>query len=434
VALLAVASAAFFAARGRLPGRLALVGANVAAVALHIQLGYGTIEFHFGVFVLLGLLLVYRDWRMLAFGAGLFAVHHVLFDRMQAMGLGVYCTPRANFLLIMLHAGYVVAQTGVEIVLAFSLRRAAVEAAELTAIVRRVDQGERLCLDVSAVPVSTPVSALLGQALGKMEAAVAEVSAAAGSIGTATAQIDAGNQDLSQRSARQAAHLQQTAATMEELAGTVRNTAQAASQANSLAGGSTRAAAEGGEAVARVVATMGHIAESTRRIADLTGEVDGIAFQTNLLALNAAVEAARAGEHGRGFAVVAGEVQALARRSAAAAKEIKTLTGGSVEQVEAGLAQAQAAGNLMERIVSEARQVGGLIGEISAAATQQAAGLDEVGEAMSRLDAATQQNAAQAEESAAATAGLNQQAIQLRAVVERFVLGPQALEQAQQAG
>lgn len=424
--LLVSASLAFFLARGRWPARVVLTACNVGAVILHIQLGYGTVEFHFGVFVLLGLLLVYRDWRPLVLGAGLFAVHHVSFDRMQAMGLPVYCTPHANFLMVLLHAVYVVVQTGVEIMLARQLHRAAMEAAELSDIVRQVDQGERLCLDVASRSVTTPISHLLKQAMHKMETAMAEVQRASGSMGEATAEIAAGNQDLSGRTAHQAARLQQATSTVEQLATAVRDTAQAAAKANQLAQATTHTATEGRDTVDRVNRTMERIAAATRRIAELTGEIDGIAFQTNILALNAAVEAARAGEHGRGFHVVAGEVRSLAQRAALAAREIKVLTGDSVERVDEGLALVQSASLGMGHIVEHVHEVGALIEEISTSSTQQTSGLEDVGQAMEKLDADTQRNATQVEESASATGSLNQLAMQLRTVVNRFVLAGQA--------
>ncbi|MFM0500722.1 methyl-accepting chemotaxis protein [Paraburkholderia caffeinilytica] len=423
--LLTVGSVAFFAARGRWAARLALTLCNVAAVILHIQLGFGTVEFHFGIFVLLGLLLVYRDWRILVVAAGLFALHHIAFDRLQALHFAVYCTAQANFPKMLLHAAYVVVQTGVEIVLAVRLREAAIEASELSAIVHHVDRGDQLCLDVTPLAASAPSAVILKEAIARMAAAMADVSGVAASIGTAASEIATGNLDLSRRTEQQAASLQQTAASMEQLTGTVKNTAGTAGQATGLAGAAALAAGDGNEAVARITATMTEISQSARRIADITGLIDSIAFQTNLLALNAAVEAARAGEHGRGFAVVASEVRQLAQRSATAASEIKTLTGDSVEKVSTGMSLVNAAGNTMDSIVSQVRNVSALISEISGASTQQTVGIGQVSDAVTQLDAVTQQNAAQVEQSAAAAESLHQQAIRLSSVVDRFVLGKQ---------
>ena len=226
---------AFFAARGTWLSQGVLVAANAAMVALHIQLGRGTVEFHFGVFVLLGMVLVYRDWRPLVLAAGLFAVHHIVFDRLQAAGWPVYCTPEPDFLKMLMHASYVVAQTGIEIVLALHLRRASHETAELSALVRHLDRGNALCLDVARLPASTDTAALLKAALLKMNVAMADVSRASAAIERASAEIATGNIDLSRRTEAQAGSLQQTASSMEQLTGTVRNTAETAAEADVLA-------------------------------------------------------------------------------------------------------------------------------------------------------------------------------------------------------
>jgi len=231
-----------------------------------------------------------------------------------------------------------------------------------------------------------------------------------------------GNADLSQRTEAQASKLQQTAASMEQLSGTVKANADTAGQAHALAAQASEAAGNGGAAVDRVIGTMGEIAEASRRIGDIIGTIDGIAFQTNILALNAAVEAARAGEQGRGFAVVASEVRTLAQRSAQAAREIKGLIGASVDKVEAGTRQVQEAGQAMHGIVGQVRHVSQLIGEISQATLEQTRGIGQVGDAVSQLDQVTQQNAALVQESAAAAGSLRQQAGRLAEVVGVFRL------------
>ena len=421
-ALLALGLSTIVLGRGTALAWMGLTTSNVAFVALHIQLGRGTIEFHFGVFVLLGLLLVYRDWRPIVLAAGLFAVHHLGFDRLQAMNWGVYCTPEPNFLKVLMHAAYLVVQTAVECVLALRLKRAAVESAELIDIVRHIDRGARLSLDVSGLASTSPTPTLLKQVLAKMSDAMSEVRTAATSIERACTDIAAGNLDLSKRTEIQASNLQQTAASMEELTGSVRSAASSASQATLLAGAASAAAVQGGAAVGAVVATMDSISQSSRRIADINAVIDGIAFQTNILALNAAVEAARAGEHGRGFAVVASEVRLLAQRSANAAKEIKSLIGDSVQKVELGTEQVGAAGSDMDNIVSQTEMVSHLIHEISQSAGQQATGISQVGEAVSQLDTVTQQNAALVEQSAAAAESMKHQAQHLIGVVNRFEL------------
>jgi methyl-accepting chemotaxis protein len=249
---------------------------------------------------------------------------------------------------------------------------------------------------------------------------VGEVRQGAEQVATASAQIAQGNQDLSGRTEQQASALQQTAATMEQLGTTVRHNADNAQQANQLAQGASTVASRGGEVVGEVVASMRSIAESSRRIADIIGTIDGIAFQTNILALNAAVEAARAGEQGRGFAVVAGEVRTLAQRSAEAAREIKSLIATSVERVEQGVAQVDQAGATMSEVVDSIRRVTDIVAEISAASSQQSSGVQQVGQAVGQMDQATQQNAALVEQSAAAAESLRQQAQSMVAAVGVF--------------
>ena len=251
---------------------------------------------------------------------------------------------------------------------------------------------------------------------------VSQVRASSDSIATGSSQIATGNADLSQRTEEQASNLQQTAASMEELTATVKTNADTARLATQLAGTATAAAGQGGVVVGQVVTTMEGITASSKKIADIIGVIDGIAFQTNILALNAAVEAARAGEQGRGFAVVASEVRTLAQRSAAAAKEIKGLISESVEKVEAGSLQVGEAGRAMNDIVSQVKRVNDLIGEISSATHEQTQGIGQVGDAVNQLDQVTQQNAALVEESAAAAESLNQQAARLVEAVSIFTL------------
>jgi methyl-accepting chemotaxis protein len=251
---------------------------------------------------------------------------------------------------------------------------------------------------------------------------VGNVRSSVDSVTTASSQIAAGNQDLSGRTESQASALQQSAASVEELAATVKQSAASAGQAQELATQTSDAVGLGAAKVSGVVSTMEEIAGASRRISEIIGVIDAIAFQTNILALNAAVEAARAGEQGRGFAVVASEVRALAQRSAQAAREIKEMITHSVEKVDAGSKLVRDAGGSMGEIVQQVQRVASLISEISTAARQQSAGLDQVNQAMSQMDQATQQNAALVEESAAAAESLAQQAQQLSAAVGVFRL------------
>ncbi len=255
---------------------------------------------------------------------------------------------------------------------------------------------------------------------------VSEVRGGTDTIGTASGEISAGSLDLSSRTEQQAASLEETAASMEQLTGTVRQNADNARQANQLAITASNVAQDAGGVVSQVITTMGSINESSRKIVDIIGVIDGIAFQTNILALNAAVEAARAGEQGRGFAVVASEVRTLAQRSAAAAKEIKGLIGDSVEKVEAGTKLVDRTGDTMEQVVSAIQRVTDIMAEIASASQEQIHGIEQVNQAIGLMDESTQQNAALVEESAAAAGALQEQAVRLAGTVNVFRLDMQA--------
>ncbi|HEV6967167.1 methyl-accepting chemotaxis protein [Roseateles sp.] len=272
--------------------------------------------------------------------------------------------------------------------------------------------------------VGSDETAQLAQALAQMQQSlrhvVGSVRENANGVATASSEIAMGSNDLSSRTEQQASALQQTAASMEELSATVKLNADNAGAADQLAHDATTVARQGGEVVGEAVQRMRGIEESSRRIADIIGTIDAIAFQTNILALNAAVEAARAGEQGRGFAVVAGEVRMLAQRSAEAAREIKSLIGDSVERVEQGSALVNRAGETMAQVVEAIGRVAGIVREISSASREQSTGVSQVGQAITQMDQATQQNAALVEESAAAAESLKQQADELVKLVSTF--------------
>jgi methyl-accepting chemotaxis protein len=256
--------------------------------------------------------------------------------------------------------------------------------------------------------------------VGKIQDVLARVRASSDSVAGASLEIRQGNANLSARTEQQASALEETAASMEELTSTVRQNADNARQANQMAASASGVAVRGGEVVAQVVDTMASIEASSRKVVDIISVIDGIAFQTNILALNAAVEAARAGEQGRGFAVVASEVRNLAQRSAAAAKEIKTLIGDSVDKVGMGTMLVAEAGQTMQQVVESVRRVTDIVSEISAASAEQSTGIGQVNQAIVQMDDATQQNAALVEEAAAATESLQEQAATLVALVGEF--------------
>ena len=260
----------------------------------------------------------------------------------------------------------------------------------------------------------------------KLVGIVSQVRSGTDTINTASGEIAQGNLDLSSRTEEQASSLEETASSMEQLTSAVRQNADNARQANVLAGAASDVAGKGGAAVGQVVQTMESINASSRKIVDIISVIDGIAFQTNILALNAAVEAARAGEEGRGFAVVASEVRSLAQRSASAAKEIKTLIGDSVDQVEAGAKLVHDAGKTMDEVVASVRQVADIMQEITAASAEQSAGLEQVNQAVLPMDQVTQHNAALGEEAAAAAESLQGQAQTLTELVGVFRLHAQA--------
>ena len=325
---------------------------------------------------------------------------------------------RAELLLLALTLAAIAAAAGFGFAITRSVTRPLSSTAEAAARMAGGDMSERVAVD------GKDEVAQLQQALADMQQAlvrlVSEVRVGSESISTASTQIASGNHDLSTRTEQTAGNLQQAASSLEELTGTVGQTADSARTANQLAASASTAAQRGGEVVSQVVSTMNEIQAASRRIADIIGTIDGIAFQTNILALNAAVEAARAGEQGRGFAVVAGEVRSLAQRSAEAAREIKALIGASVEKVENGTRLVGEAGGSMEEIVAGVRRVTDVIGEISAATSEQSSGLRQVNEAVAQLDQMTQQNAALVEESAAAAQSMAEQSRRLTEVVGRF--------------
>ncbi|MFG6416247.1 methyl-accepting chemotaxis protein [Roseateles sp. DC23W] len=314
---------------------------------------------------------------------------------------------------------------GVGVVLSVLLSRS------ITGPLREAERSARAIadMDLTGEPQRSYPNDETGQLLHAIDAmrealrrALQDVRSVVDNISTASTQIATGNMDLSARTEQTASNLEETASAMEELTSTVRHSADSAAQANQLSTSAAHVARRGGEVVAQVVTTMNDIQTSSKKIGDIIGTIDGIAFQTNILALNAAVEAARAGEQGRGFAVVAGEVRTLAQRSAEAAREIKTLIGASVDRVEAGTRLVSDAGSTMNEIVESVQRVTDIVGEISTASNEQSQGIGQINVAVADLDKMTQQNAALVEESTAAAESLKDQAARLSEVVSTFRL------------
>ncbi len=332
-----------------------------------------------------------------------------------------YETMRLVFLFVILAGVAIAVALGLWITRSIG-RELGAEPGEAAALARRVASGD---LSVHITLKRGDRDSLMAQ-LETMQTSLAGIVGRmrlnAQNVATASAQIAQGNLDLSQRTEEQASALEQTSATMEQLSSTVRQNADNAKQANQLAISACTISTEGGTVVDQVVGTMKQINGSSARIADIVGIIEGIAFQTNILALNAAVEAARAGEEGRGFAVVAGEVRNLAQRSADAAKEVKQLINASIERVVHGGALVDQAGSTMRDIVGSIARVTDLMGEISAASTQQSVGVAQIGQAVTQMDQATQQNAALVEQCAAAAENLREQARDMLAAVEIFKL------------
>ena len=349
-----------------------------------------------------------------------------LSDSIESTGTALNADAQARVVGTRIEIGSAMALATLAMLIAAVLlaRRMTRPMAHAVSVAERLARGD---LAVSVAPSGNDETVQLLQSMARMQQGFAgivrEVKGNADRVATASVQIAQGNRDLSERTEQQASALEQTASTMDELGTTVRNNADNARQANELALGASAVAVEGGAVVNRVIATMRGIDESSRKIAEIIGVIDGIAFQTNILALNAAVEAARAGEQGRGFAVVASEVRSLAQRSAEAAREIKGLIATSVERVGQGTVLVDQAERTMQDVVSSIKRVNGIVAEISAASAEQSSGVSLVGHAVSSMDQATQQNAALVEASAVAAEGLREQAQLLVKAVAAFKLG-----------
>ena len=423
--LCGIAVALFMVARGSWLNSVALPLVMVSLVALQIQAAGGIVEYHFGVFVTLAGMLVYRHWLPIVVCAVGFAIHHVLFATLQHMGFPVFCTTTPDVPTVALHAGYVVFQAICELLLARRMRIDAKLFAELSAITSSLEGSEGK-INLRALPAEV-VNSGSQQLLGALQA-IRQASSVAQStailVNHAATGIAEGNQTLSERTEMTAADLQRTAAAVAQLTGTVANCATTAATASKVITEASNHATASEAAADQLEKRMTSMVETSRQVADITAVIDGIAFQTNILALNAAVEAARAGEAGRGFAVVASEVRTLAQRSAAASKEIKVLIAQSGEEVAVGVAVAAQTRETMSGIITDVRRVHGLLSELSAATSEQNRGILEVNNAVVALDDATRKNACLVQQSAQSAAEFKGQALQLRRALESFELPP----------
>ena len=422
--LMAASMGVAWVSKGAQGSRLLLPVLGMAMVGLMIHVSRGHSEAHFAVFAFLACLTVYRRALPILMGAGAIAVHHLSFNQFQTWGWGPMCFSEPSFMRVVEHALFVVAETAVLLLLAARAKASFDAAEEIMGIADHLQAADgRINLGLPPHRTQAPAVTKLRVSLSRIAAAIDQVRQSTEAIRSASGEIAQGNAALSSRTEQAAASIQETAASVDEIAATIQHSNEHAQQANTLAAQASSVAVEGGQAVGRVVETMNGIQQSSRKITDIIGVIDGIAFQTNILALNAAVEAARAGEQGRGFAVVASEVRSLAQRSAEAAKEIKQLITSSVEQVESGSSLVDSTGSTIGQVVDQVRRVTELVGQITTSSSEQNHGIAQINTTIGLLDQATQQNAALVEETAAAAESLARQSDQLAQAVAVFRVG-----------
>jgi methyl-accepting chemotaxis protein len=425
-ALSAVAVAAVVLARGRLMARMLLSFTLTALVALQIHLSGGVLTYHFNVFVSMSLLLAYRDWRPILGMAGLFAVHHIAFDRMLLAGWGTYCLAAPDMQEILLHIAFVVAQAGILGSLAMAQARKARESTELEFLVNAMGREGQIRLNLDVIRAETPAGKRLQHVQHRMADAVKALQAASLQVAASAQQVASGSTDLMARTGATASGLNESAMSLDQIGIIVEHSNEASSETKLMSSRAAGMADQGNQLVSDVVQTMQAIESSSRRINDIIAVIDGIAFQTNILALNAAIEAARAGEQGRGFAVVASEVRSLAQRSADAAREIKGLISTSTTTIAAGTRLVADAGHTMNDLVDSVRKVGELFQSVTADTSQQMEGLRSVSESISSLSHMTQDNVTVAQDAEGAANELREQVERMTQVLGAFRLSTPA--------
>lgn len=418
--LIGLAAAIFATVRGSTFARYALPLLLCAAVATHIQASLGTLEFHFGVFVTLALVMVYRQWRVVVACAAFFAVHHILFDRLQAWGYGIYCTTAADFQKIILHAVFVIVQTAVEVWIIKNIAESYKQGIELQTLVNAIHDGDQFNLHIPQENVETPLAKDLKDLILKLNGIVRTVTESVSQVNTASHEIQLGSNDLSSRTEMACNALEETSNAAVRVMNTVEQARSLAAEADAMTHHATDAAHKGQDVINDLAQSMASISAQSEQIAEIVAVVDGLAFQTNLLALNAAVEAARAGEHGRGFAVVAEEVRRLALRSAESAKQIRKLIETSEASIGLGAAQSQQALQAMQELLQASSSATGHMRAIANATQEQGAAMADITHAIHQLENTMSQNSALAEESSAAAASLRDQTAHMANSVQAF--------------
>ena len=418
--LIAVASIIFWLGRGSRFARYGLPLVLCACIALQIQVALGTIEFHFGVFVTLALIMVYRQWRVVVVCAAFFAVHHIAFDRLQAWGYGIYCSTDADFQQILLHALFVLIQTVVEIFILKNMAQSYLQGIELQSLVNAIHDGNRFNLHIPQASVQTPLAQDLKTLILKLDGMVRTVTHSVEQVHTASQEIEAGSSNLSSRTEGACSALEETANAAVRVMATVEQARALACEADGMTRHAAQAAQKGQELMNDLAQSMGSIHQQSGEIGEIVSVVDTLAFQTNLLALNAAVEAARAGEHGRGFAVVAEEVRRLALRSADSAKQIHKLIQSSEQTIALGAAQSKAALEAMQQLLQASHSATGQMREIVSSTAAQNAAMSAITQAIGQLENTMSQNSALAEQSSAAAASLKDQTVSMAHSVQAF--------------